>query len=49
MTYDRKTNSIGTIEICDSDVKGWYALVVNGVIKEQSPDFNYIKSVFNKY
>lgn len=49
MTYDRKTTSIGTIEICDSGVTGWYALVVNGKIVEQSPDYNHIKSLFNNY
>ncbi len=49
MTYKSKVTSLGLIEVKDSGVLGWYALYVNGQLKEQSADLNYILRQYDKY
>lgn len=47
MVIESKNTSIGYVEIKQgSDC--WYQLWVNGVINEQSPDYDFIKNEFDK-
>lgn len=49
MVYMSKKTSYGYIEVRDASTAGWYALYINGSLKEQSADYSYIISVYNKY
>jgi len=49
MTLKSKRTGYGLIEIRDSSISGWYALYINGELKEQSADLNYIQSQYDKY
>lgn len=49
MVIKSKRTSLGYIEVRESGVLGWYALFVNGQLKEQSADLNYILRQFDKY
>ena len=49
MTLKSKRTSYGLIEIRDSSVVGWFALYINGDLKEQSADLNYIQRQDAKY
>ena len=44
-----KRTSYGLIEIRDASTLGWYALYINGVLKEQSADLDYIQRQYDKY
>lgn len=44
-----KRTGYGLIEIRDSSILGWFALYIDGSLKEQSADYNYIESQYNKY
>jgi len=44
-----KSTSYGLVEIRDSSISRWYALYINGELKEQSADLNYIQSQYDKY
>lgn len=48
-TLRRKHANCGLIEIRDSSVAGWYALYINGELKEQSADFIFILRLFDSY
>ena len=48
-TLKSKRTSYGLIEIRDSSILGWYALYINGELKEQSADLGYIQRQFDKY
>lgn len=48
MTYKSKRTSYGIAEVRDSGVSGWYALYVNGELKEQSANLSYILSAFDR-
>ena len=47
MTLKSKHTTNGFIEIRESG-GGWYALYVNGSLKEQSADLNYIMREFDR-
>jgi len=49
MTLKSKRTSYGLIEIRDSSILGWYALYINGELKEQSASLNHIQSQYDKY
>ena len=49
MTLKSKRTSYGLIEIRDSSIAGWFALFINGELKEQSADLNYIQSQYDRY
>ncbi|MBR6420232.1 MAG: hypothetical protein IKS42_07850 [Oscillospiraceae bacterium] len=42
-----KTVSYGLIEVYEQS-DGWYGLYINGDLKEQSPDLNFILSEYDK-
>jgi hypothetical protein len=44
-----KRTSYGLVEIKDSGVTGWYALYIDGDLKEQSADLSYIQRQYEKY
>ncbi len=44
-----KRTSYGLIEVRESGVLGWYALYINGELKEQSADKDYILKQYDKY
>ena len=44
-----KRTSYGLIEIRDASAFGWYALYINGDLKEQSTDLDYILRQYDKY
>lgn len=47
MVYKHKRVSYGMVELKDSTMVGWYAITVNGVLKEQSKDFDYLSQRFD--
>ena len=49
MTLKSKNTSYGYIEIREASTAGWYALYINGVLKEQTPNLNYLESQYAKY
>ena len=49
MTLKSKRTGYGLIEIRDSSIAGWYALYINGDLKEQSADLDYIQRQYDKY
>ena len=49
MTLKSKRTGYGLIEIRDSSILGWYALYINGELKEQSADLNYIQQQYDRY
>ena len=49
MTLKSKRTSYGLIEIRDASTAGWFALYINGELKEQSADLNYIQNQYDKY
>jgi len=49
MVYESKNSSYGYVEIRDASTPGWYALYINGSLKEQSADYSHILYVYNKY
>ena len=44
-----KRSSYGLVEIRNSSILGWYALYINGDLKEQSADLNYIQSQYDRH
>jgi hypothetical protein len=46
---ESKRNNNGLIQIVDSSIYGWRELRVDGKIKEQSADHEYIKKQYDKY
>lgn len=49
MLLKSKRTSYGIIEIRESTVTGWYALYINGSLKEQSADLGFIMREYDKY
>jgi len=49
MTLKSKRTGYGLVEIRNSSIAGWYALYINGELKEQSADLNYIQSQYDRY
>jgi len=49
VTRRSKRTSYGLLELRDSSIVGRYALYINGSLKEQSADFNYIQGQYDKY
>lgn len=49
MVLKSKRTSVGLIEIRVASTAGWYALYINGSLKEQSSELNYIQSQYDKY
>lgn len=49
MTLKAKRTSYGLIEVRESGVLGWYALYINGELKEQSADLSYIMRQYDRY
>lgn len=49
MVLKSKRTGYGLIEIRTSSVSGWYALYINGEMKEQSADLGYIQSQYDRY
>ena len=49
MTLKSKRTSYGYIEIRESSIAGWFALYINGDLKEQSADLGYIESQYARY
>lgn len=49
MVLKSKRTSYGLIEIRDASTAGWYALYINGELKEQSAELNYIQREYEKY
>lgn len=49
MVYMSKRTGYGLVEVRDASTAGWYALYINGSLKEQSPDYSYIVSEYNRY
>ena len=48
-TLKSKNTGYGFVEIRESSIAGWYALYINGELKEQSADLGYIQSQYEKY
>ena len=48
-TINSKRTGYGLIEIRDSSISGWYALYINGELKEQSPNLSHIQRMFDRY
>ncbi len=44
-----KRTGYGLIEVRDSSILGWYALYINGVLKEQSASLDYILGRYERY
>lgn len=49
MVLKSKRTGYGLIEIRNSSVSGWYALYINGELKEQSADLGYIQRQYDRY
>jgi len=49
MTLKSKRTNYGYIEIREASTAGWYALYINGDLKEQSANLSYIESQYAKY
>ena len=49
MVLKSKRTGYGLIEIRDSSISGWYALYINGELKEQSADLSYIQRQDDRY
>ncbi len=49
MVLKSKRTGYGLIEIRDSSISGWYALYINGELKEQSADLSYIQRQYDRY
>lgn len=49
MVLKSKRTSYGLIEVRDSSIAGWYALYINGQLKEQSADLNFIMRQYDRY
>ncbi len=47
-TLKGKTTSYGLVEV-RQESSGWYSLYVNGQLKEQSADLNYILREYDRY
>ena len=47
-TLKGKTTSFGLIEV-RQESNGWYALYINGQLKTQSADLNYILQEYDRY
>jgi hypothetical protein len=48
-TLKSKHTSYGLVEVRDSSISGWFALYINGEMKEQSADLGYIMRQYDKY
>jgi hypothetical protein len=44
-----KSAKCGYVEIQEGPHGGWHQILVNGVIKEQSADWSYIKDKYDRY
>ena len=44
-----KRTGYGLVEIRDVSTAGWVGLYINGDLKEQSADLNYIQNQYEKY
>ncbi len=49
MILKSKRTGYGLIEVREASTAGWYALYINGELKKQSADLNYILSEYDKY
>lgn len=49
MVLKSKQTGYGLIEIREASTAGWYALYINGSLKQQSKDLYYIQSQYDKY
>ena len=48
MVLKSKRSSYGLVEIRET-ASGWYALYIDGDLKEQSPDLSYIQGRYESY
>ena len=48
MLIKSKHTSYGLIEVREACIAGWYALYVNGELKKQSPDLDYILGEYDR-
>lgn len=49
MLLKSKRTSYGLVEVRESSITGWYALYINGELKEQSADLEYILRQYDRY
>lgn len=49
MLLKSKRTRYGLIEVRDSSMAGWYALYINGELKQQSQSLDYILREYDRY
>ena len=49
MVIQSKRTGFGMVEIREASISGWYALYINGEMKEQSSDLRYIQGLYDQY